>query len=155
MSGEIRIVDNSGEVLRELERRVERALEAVGQQAEGDAKLELENSPRRIDTGLLRNSITHAVSGEATAISSYKGDNPSKYGGTEIPTGTYSGTAPNDSKDKQAVYIGTNLDYAPYVHEGARLPNGGYMEPNRFLKNAAEKNGETYKRIIKRYMENG
>ena len=124
MSNNIRIVDNSGEVLRELESRVKVALEAVGLQAEGDAKLELENSPRRIDTGLLRNSITFAVSGEAPKISSYH-SNPT-HGKTKSTekrgivgkavtpqkSGTYTGTAPNDPKDKQAVYIGSNVEYA-------------------------------------------
>ena len=44
-----------------FEKSIETALEACGLQAEGYAALELENSPRRVDTGLLRNSITHAI----------------------------------------------------------------------------------------------
>ena len=61
----VKITDNSGEYLKALEEVKERALEAVGIQAEGHAKVELSNSPERIDTGLLRNSITHAVSGKS------------------------------------------------------------------------------------------
>lgn len=87
-----------------------RALEAVGLFVEGEAKLELEADPRRIDTGRLRNSITHVTEG-----------------------------------DEQAVYIGTNVEYAPYVHEGTRR-----MEPNRFLKNAVVNNTTQ----IKTYVEN-
>ena len=136
--------DNSPEFLRELSDRIDRTLEAVGIHLEGEAKEELNNSPRRIDTGLLRNSITHAISGGSPAITSYRGDNPSHYGGSkEVPSGSYSGTAPQDPDNARAVYIGTNVEYAPYVHEGTSR-----MTPNRFLKNAATRNQNQ----IKEYM---
>lgn len=108
--------DNSPEFLKELSNRVDKILEAIGTHLEGEAKEELENSPRRIDTGLLRNSITHALSGEAPAISSYSGDKPSRYEKSqEIPHGSYSGTAPTDPDNARAVYIGSNVEYAAYV----------------------------------------
>lgn len=150
---DINIKDNRGQILAELENRVQVALEAVGLEAEGDAKLELGNSPRRIDTGMLRNSITHARSGKPPSITSYRGDKPSKYDPNGIPSGSYSGTAQNDPKNQQAVYIGTNVEYAPYVHEGFYMPNGKFIAPNRFLKNAMEKNTKEYKEIIKEYLE--
>lgn len=116
MSG-VEFTDNSDKFIEEMHRRAEIALEAVGIHLEGEAKEELENSPRRIDTGLLRNSITHAVSGQAPAISSYSGNNPSKYdkGTGKIPHGSYSGTAPADPENAKAVYIGSNVNYAAYV----------------------------------------
>ena len=107
---DIDIVDNSGKVKAELEEKIPRILEALGIFVEGEAKDELENDPRRIDTGNLRNSITHAV----------------------------------DEKEP-AVYIGTNVDYGIYVHEGTVR-----MAPNRFLKNAIERNEDQ----IKEYIEN-
>ena len=58
----VRIIDNTDKIKDAMTDALERALEAVGIQAEGYAKLELENSPRRIDTGNLRNSITYQVS---------------------------------------------------------------------------------------------
>ena len=85
-------------------------MEAVGLHLEGEAKDELENDPRRIDTGNLRNSISHAV----------------------------------DEKEP-AVYIGSNTSYAVYVHEGTVR-----MAPNRFLRNAMERNEDQ----IKKYIEN-
>ena len=121
MKYDIDIKSNKDAVLSELQKSVEVALEACGIKAEGYAKLELENSPRRIDTGLLRNSITHAVDGGETSIKSYSADRPSKYSEDSvwsilqaaIPTsGTYVGTAPKESKGRRAVYIGTNVDYA-------------------------------------------
>lgn len=144
---DFKIVDNTAEVLKLKREAVERALEAVGIQAEGYAKLELETKPRRVDTGLLRNSITHAVSGKPAAISNYAADKPRKEGG-EIETGTYSGTAPDDPDDKKAVYIGTNVKYAIYVHNGTRK-----MKANRFLKNAIVKNKDTLKAIFETYLK--
>lgn len=109
------VADNSDEVKRIINERIETALEAVGLQAEGYAKLELENDPRRIDTGRLRNSITHTTS-----------DN--------------------------TAYIGTNVEYAPYVHEGTTRPNGTMMAPNRFLKNALANHISEYQQIMMTYM---
>lgn len=60
-------VDNRGEILGGLKEGVERALEAIGAQVENYAK---ELCP--VDTGNLRNSITHELdpSGEAVHIGS-------------------------------------------------------------------------------------
>ena len=55
--------DNTKEVLSALERAKKRGLEAIGLTAEGHAKKE---TP--VDTGRLRNSIAHAVDGDAAYI---------------------------------------------------------------------------------------
>lgn len=154
--------DNSPEFLKELSNRVDKILEAVGIHLEGEAKEELENTPRRIDTGLLRNSITHAVSGEPPAIRSYhasyanerysKGKKAGQrrtagsraYGGS-VNMGYYNGTAPTDPDNAKAVYIGSNVQYAGYVHEGTSR-----MSPNRYLKNACTRNAEQIKKYIKK-----
>lgn len=141
--------DNSAQFLEELSQRIDKALTAVGIQIEGEAKEELNNSPKRIDTGLLRNSITYALSGEAPAISSYHGDNSSKYSKVEsVPVGHYNGTAPSDPDDQRAVYIGSNVEYAAYVHEGTQK-----MAPNRFLKNAVTRNEEQIRKYIERELK--
>lgn len=119
------------------------ALNSVGMQAATLARLELQNNPSRIDTGLLRNSITHAVSGKPAAISEYQASNESKYTGKVPDPGGYSGIAPDEGEGKEAVYIGTNVEYAAYVHEGTDR-----MAPNRFLKNAVEKNKSEFEQII-------
>ena len=119
------------------------ALDAVGMQAATLAQMELQNNPSRIDTGLLRNSITHAVSGKPAAISEYQASNESKYNGKVPEPGGYSGTAPDEGQGKEAVYIGTNVEYAAYVHEGTDR-----MAPNRFLKNAIERNKSEFEQII-------
>lgn len=41
------------------------------------------------------------------------------------------------SGEESAVYVGTNVEYAPYVHEGTYR-----MAPNRFIRNAFEMNAD-------------
>lgn len=72
---EVVIKDNSAEFLKALPEQIEQALTAIGLTAESYAKQECP-----VDTGRLRNSITHAVE-----------------------TG------------EQAVYIGSNVEYAAFV----------------------------------------
>lgn len=157
--------DNTEEAKQELEMRLTKALTAVGIQVSSAAKVELSKSPQRIDTGLLRNSITYALDGEGTAISGYSADKESRYNEDSVwsilqaarPTsGSYAGTMPKEPKGKRAVYVGTNVSYAIYVHEGT---SGGLlkklfhkkdrMEANRFLKNAVTNNMSDIVGIIK------
>lgn len=135
------IEDHSSECIEELRQKVPRILTEIGLAIEGEAKDALEMPPRRIDTGLLRNSITYALSGEAAAQSTYHADSG---GGS----GSYTGSAPADDEQHMAVYIGTNVEYAAYVHEGTR-----HMSPNRFLKNAVEMNKDQIERTIKDGLE--
>lgn len=126
--------DNVDEVMKETEKAINRALTIIGGKLETYAALELENHPRRIDTGLLRNSITWAKGGEVPNQLSYSGDNPSQYPrlrGTETPSGSYSGIAEINKPGQYNVYIGTNVEYAVDVHEGTST-----MTANRFLKKA-------------------
>lgn len=138
------------------------ALDAIGMQAATLARMELQNDPSRIDTGLLRNSITHAVSGRPPAIMEYAGSDthtdqsPSAVRrgivGEPAPeprSGTYEGTAPEDPPDSPAVYIGTNVEYAGYVHEGTDR-----MAPNRFLKKAVEQNVSEFEQIFSQVLHN-
>ena len=55
--------DNTKEVLSAMEKAIERGLEAIGLTAEGHAK---KTTP--VDTGRLRNSISHAVEDKAAYI---------------------------------------------------------------------------------------
>ena len=99
--------DNTDEVLAALERAKRRGLEAIGLTAEGYAKRE---TP--VDTGRLRNSISHAT-------------------------------------DDEAAYIGTNVEYAPYVELGARGRQGKHM-----LQRAASEHTDEYKRLMEDSMKN-
>ena len=99
--------DNTDEVLSALEMAKKRGLEAIGLTAEGYAKKE---TP--VDTGRLRNSISHAT-------------------------------------DDEAAYIGTNVEYAPYVELGARGRPGVHM-----LKRSATEHTDEYKRIMEDALKN-
>lgn len=105
----VQIDDHSGEYIEHVGQSLSAVLEAIGIHIEGEAKEELENTPRRIDTGNLRNSINYLV-----------------------------------QDYEQAVYIGTNVNYAIYVHEGTCN-----MAPNRFLKNAVEHNRDQINALLK------
>lgn len=110
---DIEFTDNSRRTLDELNEVVDRILEQWGITGERNAKLELENNPRRVDTGLLRNSVTYALSGNSPNITTYQSDGRDKHGNpVDIKTGSYSGTAPIQSRGKKAVFIGSNVEYA-------------------------------------------
>lgn len=142
MSTSVEIVnDKREEAIKAMREAVLAALTAVGGHIEGEAKEELQNAPKRVDTGLLRNSITYALSGQAPKLKMYRADKTTagdKAGDLvegNVRIGFYTGTAPDDPEDAPAVYIGTNVEYALYVHEGTER-----MKANRFLKNAIERN---------------
>ena len=99
--------DNTGEALAALKKAKKRGLEAIGLTAEGYAK---KDTP--VDTGRLRNSISHAT-------------------------------------DDEAAYIGTNVEYAPYVELGARGRQGKHM-----LQRAATEHAAEYKQIMEEALEN-
>lgn len=133
------IIDNSDAYIEEMAQKAAKILTAIGVHMVSEAQDELENDPRRMDTGLLRNSITYALDGESAAISSYQDDK-----GTQ--TGSYSGNTDKENGHNRAVYIGTNVEYAPYVHYGTSK-----MSPNKFLLNACDRNMEQ----IGKYIEDG
>ena len=145
---DIRTEDYSAEAIAAKDRAVLKFLKEAGLQIEGQAAKALEMDPRRIDTGLLRNSITHALDGEATEKISYRADRPRR-GSDTIETGSYSGTTPEEPQGSRAVYIGTNVEYAEYVHDGTSR-----MAPNRFLKNAVELNKGQLQDKLKEALEN-
>lgn len=125
----VTITNNTGLVREVLARATEQALEAIGFAAEGHAK---DNTP--VDTGLLRNKMTHVVQGDS-------------------------------------VYIGTNVEYAPYVELGTgiyasngngrkdpwvyfdektkkfRLTRGS--KPHHMIRRAATEHTDEYKRLVK------
>lgn len=129
--------DNTKQVLSALDKAVERGLEAIGLTAERYAKKD-PNMP--VDTGLARNSIAHALSGKEASISEYTADK-----GDE--KGSYSGTAPKDS-DK-AVYIGSNVEYFPFIELGSPTINARHV-----LQNAATQHSDEYKKLMEENMKN-
>lgn len=99
--------DNTREVSALIVSALDRAMEEVGLAAEGFAKRKCP-----VDTGNLRNSITHAV-----------------------------------ESAEDAVYVGTNVEYAPYVEMGTSR-----TAAQPFLRPAATEHGETYRRIVRSHL---
>lgn len=118
-----------------MDRKVARALEIIGAKAEGYAK-----NLCAVDTGLLRNSITHTRSDGTAAISDYKAD---KEKNGERGEGSYSGRVPFGNE--KAVYIGTNVEYAPYVEYGTSQSKKG---PQPFIRPAVQDHIDEYKHIL-------
>ena len=92
--------DNSQQILSAMEKGKHNALTAIGASAETYAK-----KATPVDTGRLRNSISHAVDGEAA-------------------------------------YIGSNVEYAPYVELGTSRAKAHHM-----LQKAATEHSAEYKRL--------
>ena len=99
--------DNTEEIKDIVRAQVRVALEAVGMQAEGYAKRKCP-----VDTGNLRNSITH-------------------------------------TSDDDTAYIGTNVEYAPYVEYGTSR-----TKAQPFLKPAANDHAPEYHDIFEFYLRN-
>lgn len=118
----IEFKDYSAECKEEIESRVLKALTMCGMVIERAAK-----GLATVDTGLLRNSITWALAGKKPTAEAYKAD---KQKNGVIQTGKYSGAAPND--DELSVFVGTNVEYAPYVELGTAK-----QKAKPFLKPAA------------------
>lgn len=123
--------DNTQEVLRELEKKVNLALEAIGGEAEKYAK---EGCP--VDTGRLRNSITFAT--ETAQGSPNTGGFTTKNGG-QPQQASASDYAKHGTPEKNTVYVGTNVEYAPEQEY--------YGRRKHFLKNALTMHSDRYKEI--------
>ena len=130
---EVKITDNSDEIISRMDRAMEVALEKIGLVAERYAK-----NLCTVVTGRLRNSITHATA-SYPGIGTYQ-DNA----GNEFNDATADGTP-----EKNAVYIGTNVEYAPYVELGTTR-----SKAQPYLKPAVVDHAEKYKKIFKDSMEN-
>lgn len=114
---------------------LKQGMKTVGMQAESHAK---ELCP--VKTGLLRNSIAYAIGGEAAS----NGE----------------GAAPGDDDGKITLYVGSNVEYAPYVELGHYQQPGryvpaigkrlvaSYVSARPFLRPAIENYTEEYNQIL-------
>ena len=124
---------HADEVLEALEKARANALTAIGMTAETYAKRE---TP--VDTGRARNSITYATS-EYSGVGSYTDNNGN----------SYSDATARAQAEEDAVYIGSNVEYFPYIELGARN-----IEAHRMLRRAATEHTDEYKELAKQAFEN-
>lgn len=173
-------INNINAVENIIEGSALRGLEVCGIQIEnyGRTNLTINGS---VDTGLLRNSLAHAVSGEVPSIGSsyasgsrykgtlrksrsYKANKPDENG--DIKKGTYTRAAPKVKGDLR-VFVGTNVYYAPYVEMGHRQKVGQYVpklgkrlvaplvKSKPFLRPAFTEHIQEFKDILSMYIEQG
>ena len=130
----VQFTDNSKEILAAMQAAALRALEKCGLTAEGYAK---KLCP--VDTGNLRNSITHKVDEAELAV----------YIGTNIEYGPY-------------VELGTGVHYpggrqTPWAYQDAKgqwhMTHGQRAKP--YLRPAVENHKQTYRNIIEDELKNG
>lgn len=126
--------DYSADVLNEFHDAVLRALERCGEQAEGYAK---DLAP--VDTGNLRNSISHTVDEDEPAV--YIGSNTSYAPYVELGTGKYT----DGGRPTPWVYQDDNGNW----HWTAGNP----AQP--FLKPAVADHAQTYRNIIESELKSG
>lgn len=135
---EVDIIYNKQKVLEAMSDAVERGLEAIGLTAEGYAK-ETITEAGRIDTGLMRNSISHRVKEEENAV--YIGTNVEYAVWHEVGTGIHA--ADGQGRKTPWAFQDKNGDW--------QYTRG--VKPLHFLRNAAANHTEEYKNIIQASLE--
>ncbi len=131
MADDVLFIDNSKQFREAFEAACKRALERCGMQAEGYAK---DLVP--VDTGNLRNSITHKVAEDVV----YIGTNNEYAAYVELGTGKYA--------------EGGRKDPWVYQDEEGRWHHTDGQRAQPYLKPAVADHKQTYRNIIKEELEN-
>lgn len=106
-----RVESHRAEVIAAKNKAVQIALEEIGHQAVSHTVVNLSVGHPKVQTGRLRNSITHLV-------------------------------------DDDTCYVGTNVEYAPYIEFGTSRG----IEPYHFLRNAIANHMNEYQAIVDKYL---
>lgn len=156
---EIHINDNIKNVEEEIKRRCLVGLEASGLAAERIAKMDC-----HVDTGRLRNSITHQTAGSPAKTHSYAPQHVSKLDGGVDKNGrrkslskkqreaqTVKETIPAIPKEEMMMVVGTNVSYGANIEYGFNI--GGKHVPARpYIGSALYDNIYRYKAVLKKYL---
>lgn len=116
---QVTITDNSAQILDALPPAIERALEAIAMQAEANAKIE----------------VTRAVYDTPESKSGYR------------RTGALRNSI-SHAHDETTAYVGSNLEYAPYVEMGTVK-----MAERPFIRPAVENYMNEYKALAEEYLK--
>ena len=143
---DINFIDNSGEVLKELERITAKTLEELGLTAEAYAKLNAPvGTPESTGVkgygpgGTLRNSIAHASKDDVA----YVGSNNFYASYVELGTGIHA----EGGKGRKSPWVWIDKNGKPHKTYG--------MKPRHFLKKAVQDHQREYKAIIENNLKNG
>lgn len=134
------VTDNTEEVLSELAERIEAALEAVGNQCVSHAKQNI-TAAGRVDTGALRNSMTHLVKADEKVV--YVGTNNEYAVFNEMGTGIH--------------LDGGGGRQTPWRYKDSKgnWHTTSGIKPIHFLRNAGRDHQSEYKDIIQMFLEQG
>ena len=139
---DIEIIDNTDECIDAKNAAVQAALEAIGLQAEGYAKMLCPvGTPESTGVegyhgGVLRNSIAHAVDGESAVI----GTNISYGAFVELGTGIYA----SNGNGRPTPWV--------WIDENGKAHRTAGMKPRHFLKNAVADHTDEYKAILESFL---
>ena len=131
----VKFTDHSKEVLSAFAKAKKNALTAIGITAERHAK---KDPAMPVDTGRARNSITYATKENEGSSFSYRDDNGNTFS-DQRGTGA----------DSSSVYIGSNVEYFPYIELGSRTISARHV-----LQSAASNHSDEYKKLAKQAFEN-
>lgn len=152
--------DNITETLRLFHEKILQGLEACGLQAERYAKMK---AP--VDTGRLRNSITHIVSGDPARVHRYTISQRSKYDRNSYDrrgrrkrltrairdAETRTENIPATAASPEFLVVGTNVEYALANEIGFRFRNH-FIPARPYLRPALADHKEEYKTILEYYL---
>lgn len=129
---DVQFIDHSDKVKKAMPEAIEAALEAMGQQAVSYAKSNI-TAAGRVDTGALRNSVSHAVATGENAV--YIGTNQEYAVFNELGTGIYA--------------EGGGGRKTPWAYQDAKgeWHRTRGMRPIHFLKNAVQEHVKEFKEI--------
>lgn len=140
MSVDVKIETNRDAFLNAAKEQIEKALEAIGLQAEGYAK-DIVTAESRVDTGRLRNSIAHTYVADEKAV--YIGSNLEYAVYNEVGTGIYA--EGGGGRKTPWVYVDENGE-GHWTHG---------MKPKHMLKRAASEHDTEYAQIIEEMLKDG
>lgn len=112
---EVKVKSNVDEIKKQTDQAIMKALKTIGLKAEGYAKISL-TEQGAVDTGRLRNSVTHQV-----------------------------------DMSENAVYVGTNVEYAPYIEFGTYGGKG--MKARPYIRPSIERHIDEYRAIIEKELK--
>lgn len=137
----VTVDDHVHEVIIEKEKLVNIALEVIGTKCADYAAMNLERNPRRVDTGRLKNSITHEVVPEESMVE--VGTNVEYAVYVEYGTGKFA-----DGGGRSTPWLVKVPNNAGGKWAGKTFITRG-MKPNHFLRDAVQNHKKEYLKIAK------
>lgn len=144
----ITIIDNTDEVIAAKDEAIERALEAIGLQAEGYAKMLCPvGTPESTGIegyhgGTLRNSITHTTEHTNEGDSAIIGSNIPYAAYVECGTGIYA----DNGNGRRTPWVWVDQNGKPHKTSG--------MKPRHFFKKAIADHTDEYRAMVEQCLKN-